>query len=297
MDSITFCQLLSDQIFNIVFKYADNIFMINILEYQNYILFLKDLYFLRTQKNYNYSLSCFAEDLHMNTSGISRIFNNQRGPSKESAQKICSILFKKQIESMHFLDLVQMKHGRSVLQREQARMRVLERLQKTAEKLGHNELFLLNNWLDHAVREAAFLFRISPQKPPQDVAHYLGVSVEEVKESLAKLLHVGFIQDMGGYYYPKDSVVYSKSGTPNKSGRNINKQFIEKSLNKLENTPIEERYFASTLMNISSKKIKAAQEILEKFKKDFNVQMTYEEDTKDSIYCLGIQFFELGKKQ
>lgn len=270
--------------------------MKSILEYQDYISFLKDYYFSRVQDYHEYSFSCLAEELGIHVSSLSRILNGRRGPSKSSAQKICDSLCANLEEKEHLLDLIALKHSKSKLLREQAWTRVMQRLQKNSNKYGFEELQILDSWLDHALRQACFVFNISPFKKPLDLAKYFQVSLSDIEISLKKLVQLKMIEDKGGYYRPTKLAVYFTSGKANEVGKKINKEFIQHALKSIDRDTVDKRYASSTLVCIQEKKMKQAQEALEKFRRDFTEDLSQESEEEQGVYCLGLQFFELGVK-
>ncbi|MCB9092340.1 MAG: TIGR02147 family protein [Halobacteriovoraceae bacterium] len=269
----------------------------NILDYQNYVYFLKDYYFKKCESDPEYSISRFATELEIPPSTLNRILNGKRGPSKKNASKICQALFETSSEQEHFYNLVDLSHSESLLNREQARIKVMKVLQDRSQNLGTKQLKALNSWVDFAVRQAAFLFEISPhQDSCKKIETYLGLSKDQVMESLSKLKKLGYLEDIGGRLYPSEPFLYSMSGVDFEAGRKANRELFELALEKYEKTSAKDRYYTNTLMNIDPDKMPLAQEKLENFRKEFNREMTQELDNKKGVYCLGIQFYELGSR-
>lgn len=270
--------------------------MKSILNCQNYVEFLKELYFEKTQKDHHYSLKEFAQSLGLDSSNISKILSEKRGLSKANAQNVAKILFQTQTEKDHFIDLVTMKHGRSKMAREQAAQKVLKRLQNQVAKLGRSELSLMNSWVDYALRQACLIYDISPFKEPKQIAEYLGVSVSEVRFSLKKLMQLGFLEDTGGKLTPSAPYISSDEGREDSNAQNLHIQFMQKAQKAIKKQDVDKRYFATLLMNTNPKKVKSFQKNLRAFIEEFNQKVTAEESGREHVYALGLQFFDIGDK-
>lgn len=269
--------------------------MTHVLEYQNYRHFLKDLFFQRTQKDPEYTLSKLAEELGVNTNLLSRVFSEKRGLGSERAQDIAKVLFSTPEEAEHFLDLVNAQHARTKTKREYARKKIIERLQEQNAKLNRSNLSLLNNWLDLAVRQAAFFIDIPVHKKAKELAQYFGLSQSEIDSSLNKLIQAGFLEDTGGRYKPKDLFTLSRDESAGKEAKYLHQQFIKRAAQALEDFSSDQREYSINLMSISKKDLPMAKEEIRKFKNELNKKLTQEEKEMDAVFCLGVQFFDLGK--
>lgn len=271
--------------------------IISVLDYQSYSEFLRSIYFHKMKLRTDYTMATFGVELGVDPSILNRLLNKQRGPSRKNALKICESLFETEEEKDHFLDLVEMDHARSLLKREQARHRVIARFQNRSRTLGLNELRIMNSWIDFALRHCTYIFDIMPGKGLDQAADYLGVSISEIRASFDKLLLLKLVKLKAGYYRPCDDYIQTQGELSSKIGRDLNKQLIEKSLERYEQLEKNQRFYTSLVMAIDQSQVELAQRELESLLKKINRKLTAGTKGKDAVYCLGLQFFELGSEK
>lgn len=269
--------------------------MAKVLDYQDYTQLLRDDYLTRCSKIKDYNLSLYADFLGISVSLISRVLSGKRGISESNANSIAEKITKTKQEQEHFQDLVIVKHSRSIIKKEKARIRIIQRMQKHNSKLGRSDLSLLNSWLDHSLRQAAFFMNIPVFKAPQEVADYFGVSLSEIRASLSKLVQLDLLVDQGGVYRPKDLFVTSKEQYAGEEAKELHFQFIEKSKLALSEHPTHNRDYSVTLLNSNPDHLKKLKEEIKTFRKNIGSKASLKDKDSSGVYCLQVHLFELKK--
>lgn len=267
--------------------------MTNIFHYHDYVLFLKDLYLERSQQKKNYTLTLFSSELGIDQSILTRALNGKAGIGNKNALRMANSLFQNEEERIHLLNLIDAKHARSKIKRDQAYLGVVKSIRQKKNRLGKVELEYLSSWLDHAVRQAAFFIKIPRFKPPQKLAEHFLLPIETVQASVSKLQNLGLLEDKGGYLYPSDSYIASNGGKEDEACKSLLKQFSMLAMENLDKTPLKNRFNNAFLMNIKKENLKELRKELERICDHF-YEKTRTEGKDDSTFCLAVNFFEIG---
>lgn len=268
--------------------------MKTVLNYQDYIVFLKDVFFDRSCVLENYTIADFAEEIGLDRSHLNQILNDKKGISEKMAYKVGATLFENDSNQIdHFVSLITAKHARSKVKRDLARKQVFSNLQKIGEISG-DEFSFIGKWYYFAILASTLILDIPVYGSLEELVRFLGLPKNLVSEALEELVQREYLIDQKGYWKTNYSYITTKSPTPSKVIQNFHKQILKLGEEALENQDINERQYSSTIMAISKDKLEDAKKMLLQFDKEFNKEIVNSEETKDSLYCLSYQFFRLN---
>lgn len=258
---------------------------------QSYREILKNEFEQRNLKNSRYSLRSFARDLGLSPSRLSEVLNGRYGLSRKASEDIANRLSFSKSEKERFCDLVDLSHARSKTKKELARIRLKKSvlMYKTMEL---DAFKIISDWHHLAILELTYLDDF--KNDSTSMGRVLGISPATVETAIERLKKVGLLKERSGKLIATEDFSAIGDDKPSSAVRNFHKQIIERALSALFEQNFEERDFSSVVMAISKCKLPRAKELIRKFKRDFSELVT-DTTSKDSVYCLGVQFFNLAK--
>lgn len=258
---------------------------------QSYREILKNEFEQRNLKNSRYSLRSFARDLGLSPSRLSEVLNGRYGLSRKASEQIADRLSFSKTEKERFCDLVDVDHARSKTKKELAR----SRLKKSVLKYKTMELDafkIISDWHHLAILELTYLDEFT--NDIKWISKTLGISPTAVETAIERLKKVGLLKEKAGKLTSTEDFSSIGEDKPSHAIKNFHKQVMERALSALFVQNFEERDFSSVVMAIHQSKLPQAKELIRKFKKEFGELVT-NSVSKDSVYCLGVQFFNLAK--
>jgi uncharacterized protein (TIGR02147 family) len=248
----------------------------------------------RCKQNPRYSLRAFARDLKLAPSRLSEILNGKQGLSRVAAERVARALGYTTSESERFCDLVESMHARSRRGREIARIKLKKHEVPTERHQMHVDAFrAISDWYHFALLELTNVdgFRSDAKW----IAKKLGVSEFEVQLALERLARLGLIKRVGDKVVPVYETGELPGGVPSDGAKTFLSQLLAKAQDALRLQPFEERAFDADILAIDKSKLPEAKKAIREFRHRFCTDIG-EAAPRDGLYCLGIQFFELGEK-
>jgi len=260
----------------------------------DYKTILKEELASRCRQNPRYSLRAFARDLKLSPTRLSEILSGKQGLSRPAAEKVAKALGYGATESIRFCDLVESVHARSRQGREEARVRLKQHTPPPAGyQLQLDAFKAIADWYHFGILEMTSLKEF--KSDPKWIGKRLGISEFEVQLALDRLSRLGLIarkRDKIVVTHPEGDVF---SEVPSESVRKFHEQIMEKAKEALFVKPVEELKFQSDILAIDKRRIAEAKQAINDFKHRFCKRMG-ESESKDGLYCLAVQFFELGDR-
>lgn len=241
----------------------------------------------RKKTNPRFSLRKYAEQLNLNASFLSKILSNKRAITIDFIVRVGPLLN---------LNRQEIENQKILLLRSKLNPRKSVRGRKASAGATLNELdFLmiesLNEWIYFAVLELFSLKNFSKTK--KDVARLLRITEDRAEHCINKLVEKGLLVSEGGKLAPANmgNTIVKKPFTSSELV-NIQKQFLIKSLEALQNTSLDQRDHSGVTIAISSSQIEKAKKLIKDFRRKF-IQTMEKKDPKDSVYQLAVSFFPL----
>lgn len=251
---------------------------------------------MRCEQNANYSLRAFARDLQVSPSRLSEILNRKQGLSRKAAIKFCHLLGLTGEERDYFCDLVTSQHARSKNDRETARIRLLKN-QAEADayyQLQHDTFKVISDWYHIGILELMKLDDFV--NDAKWIARRLQITPMQAELAVDRLVRVGLLAEEKGDVVAKQNTGLLKGGVPSESIKKFHRQILGKAIDALILQSTDEREFSVNTMAIDKRHLPAAKKQIQKFQERFCSDIK-SSPTKDSLYCLSIQFFNLARER
>ncbi len=260
----------------------------------NYRRYFIESFENRSLRNPSYSMRAFARDLGLGTSTLSEILQGKYGLSKSKVEIVVKALQLSEKQGEHFLDLVVRDHSRSLKERDEASQRVQERIKGSMQTMTLDSFRTISEWYHLALLELLILPEFKNETGW--MARKLNIPEITVHEALERMERLGMIERKGKKILPTDDFSAIGNETPSELIRKFHRQVLEKAIVALDEQTVSERESSSTIFAISKADLPKAKKKLVQFRREFATLLSKSPD-KDDVYCLGIQFFSLLKKE
>ena len=242
--------------------------------------YMKRTFAERSRKNPNYSLRAFARSLGMDSSTVSAIMNGKRPLTIKNARKI--------IEGLNISDP------------NEAQTLMVETLSIPGEKanaeyteIAHQQAEAIASWEHFAILAVLELKDFSGLD--RAISERLNIPFGIVVECLARLERLGMITKT-----PKGWKLTAKNlSTGGKIAsavlREGHRQNILRSLDSLENDPVEIRDVSGMTMAVSRERLEEARKMIRDFRRRISSYM--EGGKRNAVYRLNIQLFPLSQEE
>lgn len=259
----------------------------------NYRDILKEKLSDRCRKNATYSLRAFARDLEISPQRLSHILNGKHGLSLRAALLIARKLNMNENETNYFCASVEEKHARSQKLKAEAKEK-LACIKSTYKDLSIDHFKIISDWYHFAIMELTLIDGFNQE--PRWIARTLGIKEIEVKMALERLLKLEMLeQDTKGNLKLSGQFFADPGGVPSDAIRTFHRQLLMKAAESLDYQALEERDISSMIMAINQEDLSEAKADIKKFREEFDAKYSNTKK-KTSVYCLGIQFYNLKHK-
>jgi uncharacterized protein (TIGR02147 family) len=260
----------------------------------DYKTILKEELAARCRQNPRYSLRAFARDLKLAPSRLSEILSGKQGLSRPAAEKVARALGYGQGEIERFCDLVESIHARSKKDRDNARVRLKRHALPTDVHQVQVDIFkAISDWYHFGILE---LTKVDDFKSDSRwIAKRLGISEFEAQLALERLTRLGLIAWKGDKLRLTHDHGSVPDDIPSESKRNFHTQILEKAKEAVLLQPNEQREFGAEIVAIDRSALPEAKRALRELQHKFCKKMD-DSEVKDGLYCLAVQFFELGNR-
>jgi uncharacterized protein (TIGR02147 family) len=256
---------------------------------------LQDLLTERVERNPRYSLRAFAQLLGLDPGTFSQVLSGKRFPSEKLAQNIFKNLELSPAEQNEFLRSLADAKKKAGLKRISPELRKLlkEKVENTHGKELSLDLFkTIADWYHFAILELPFTPDF--KSDPQWIATALGISVTEAHSAIQRLISLELLELVDGNLKRVDSQLTSADKhLTTAAHKKRQKQILEKSIESLENDPIEVRNHSAMTFAIDSTKLPEAKKRIEKFIEEMTSFL--ESGERDRVYEMTVNLFPTQK--
>lgn len=254
---------------------------------------IRDQFHTRALKNPAYSLRAFARDIGLSSGGLSDILTKKSGLSESKAQLIAEKIFNNQEERNFFCKLVKANCARNEEEKKEAESQ-LWNFDTEYTTLSDKYYCVLSEWYHFALVE---LVKVKEFKnDPQWISQRLGISPEEVKKAIERLLHVRLLSLVEGELIQTYDFFSSPSGTPSDAAKKFHKQILSKAAEAIMTQRIEDRDFSSGFLRVRKNEIPLIGQKIKEFKRELSKEIESGEG-HDSVYAFSIQFFRADQDE
>ena len=232
----------------------------------------------KKDKKPNYSIRLFAQSLKIHPSSLSHILNGKRQIPTSKVEEIASLLDLKNEEYDLFISSA-LRHK-------------FEKLSPRLEAKKYIEEAIFENFIvDYRYPLILCLMEIKAFDGTLDwLSLKSGINHLDVFDILCELESLGLVKSRGHKYMATGEYTKTKTGRFSEIIQMSHKRHLELAENKLD-VPVELREFRFTTMAINSKKIEEFKVLAKEFIR--KAEDLLEDDNRDTVYRLGLQFFPL----
>lgn len=236
----------------------------------------------RTKQNPAYSLRAFARMLGVQSGFLSKILLGQRRVTATTVRRFGAKLG---------LSLRDIEHYENITQQNKEESPTLN-----FRQISYDQFQVLADWYHFAILELAIIKDFQPQ--PKWIARTLGISLATAREAIERLerLHYIEIQPNGSWILREEHSTTLGMAETNAALRQMQRQFLQKALDALENVDIHERDQSAVTMAIDSSRLPEAKEKIKKFRREL-ASFVSNGKIKDSVYQMSISLYPLMQKE
>jgi uncharacterized protein (TIGR02147 family) len=263
-----------------------------LFSYLSFRAFLSDELKFRAKRNELYSLRAFARDLKLSHSRLSEFLSAKSPISARSGQIICEALELSEVETAYLIDLIKAEFHPNEAVREAARAAATnQRNTRTIVSKG-GVPDLLERW--YYIPLIEFL-TLSQPPPPAEIASALGLVESDLHLTIEFLEKNGVIEYTGGTWSKSHAFMKYESGLPSPHFKAYHEAFMKTAQRALYTQAIERRKFTTWVFTLDDADLVEARQDVEEFCSSF-VRKYADRKSSNSVYSLGVQFFEIGSQ-
>jgi len=239
--------------------------------------YLQNEFEKRSRANSNYSLRAFSRSLGINSSTLSALFSKKRPLTAAMCQKL--------LDRIEFEDQEQKK---TLL------MSVFSSNDSPDRKytfLSEDGLQGISSWEPFAILSLLQLKGFCGNA--RSIGARLNLNFGAASAALRRLEKRGLIEFKNKSYVLKVKDTCTSTDVPSSTLKKVHRQYIEKAIASLGDTPIHERDITGVTLAISAKKLQGAKRKISEFRR--NLVKYLEVDSCDRVYRLNIQLFPLDQ--
>jgi uncharacterized protein (TIGR02147 family) len=242
-------------------------------------------YQTRKNKNSQYSLRSFAQQLNLSPATLSMVLSGKR---KLSRDKIIDI--SKQIglspASVH-----------NLLEKEILNIETDPKNQTSSAQniqLKEEQFQLISNWHHYAIISLSKLKK--HKADTRWISKHLGISEIDAREALNRLLDLKLIEIQHDKIVELNQSTTTTEDIPSEAIRHFHKGVIHKALESIDQVSPEQRELSTIVLSFNKKDIKSAKKFLRDYQEKFANQFESEKSS-DEVYAISLQFFPLTNIQ
>lgn len=169
--------------------------------------------------------------------------------------------------------------------------------QKTAHRpdrrLTDDELHFIEEWFHLAILN--LIKTKDSTNDPKWIAQRLGIQKQEAEKAVLRLKKLGLIEEVEDKFVRRNSFLSTSIDIPSSTIRKMHEQNMNKSIEALNNVPVEYRDVSHITMAISPENLGQAKKEIQKFRK--KMALLLEDGEASEVYLMGIQLIPLSKLQ
>lgn len=250
-------------------------------EVTDFLSWLQREYVSRRQKNPAYSIRSFSSYLQVSPATVSHLLSGKRTPSVKFAEK----LFQKLNIAPNERKLVLSSLGKSSRTSRQAN-------ESKYHLVALDSFKVLSDWYHYAIIELLAVegFRFDYSW----IAGQLEISVTETRQAIERLLRLDLIEEKDGTLVnTHGSLTNGDDVLTSSAHKTLQRHVLQKALDAIDNTAIDEKDISSMTMAIDVRKILQAKAIITKFRRELCDFL--ENGNQTRVYNLGIQLYPVSK--
>lgn len=258
---------------------------------------IKKVYDSRKAKNAAYSLNAFSRDAGMSQPQLSRILNGSRSFTVKQAQKFSLLLNLDQATEKQLLES-------TILGSKKVDVKLVEKIAKEKQKreskkaveLDIEKYLTISKW--YHLPLFTLVTTVDFKNNPTWIAERLGITTQEAREAIERLIAVGFLKREGTKLVPTNEHVTLMTKDSKAAVREHHAQMMthakETMMNGTDEKSFKLREISGVSIAVDMKNLEAAKAMVIKFEADMAALLT--EGNATEVYQLNVQLFPLSKR-
>jgi len=270
----------------------------NIYEYDDFRIYLKDRYNERCATDPSYSYRKFAaEALFTNPGFLNDIIKGRRKLSRDASEKMIRAFTLSEIEAEFFRLLVQYRQAKNDDDRSEVYKRLVFRRNRSS-------FARLNPVLNRYYQDFRYpLIRTAIMTIPfsgdyDELGRFVipAIPSAQVKKYVRDLCDWGMVQQQDDGLYKVTDMVIEPPEKLRDQIKQINREWIVQTLEPLMKLPADKRHISSMLISVSKGARKKIQERIELFREEVWGMVNNDHEKTDEIMLLNIQYIPKSGK-
>jgi uncharacterized protein (TIGR02147 family) len=263
------------------------------MNYETYHDILKEEFEKRIRVNPSYSLRSFARDMEISAPRLSQILSKKQGLSLEAAKGLVKKLKLPAEKKEWFCHSVSALHSRSHKTKKESTVHIRKIKAETNRLKEMNvEYFkVISDWWHFAILELTYVEGF--ENNASWIGRYLGIARQEVQAAIERMKMLNLIKEEDGKLIDIFMFLETESDVPSIALKKFHSQLMKKATEALHEKDVLEREISTNIFSFDKRDLPLFKEKIREFKHLIGREAN-ESAKKDSVYCLGIQLFELS---
>lgn len=265
-------------------------------QYRDYRLYLRDELERRMAKNVGYSLRAFAKHLGVTPQMLSFVLNKKKNISGAMAAQIADRLDLDPSQANYFYDLVALARSKTAASQKIIEARLEHSLKESSpgyRNLEATQFKIISDWHHYAILELTQTkgFRSNSAW----IAKRLGIRTFEAEQAIGRLIDLELLEETkGGRLVRTELNLTATYQAPNTALRRLAKQYLEKSIAALEKQSQEERDVTNITMAIDPTRLPQAKKMITEFRR--KLCKFLEQGERTEVYVFSPALIKITKK-
>lgn len=245
--------------------------------------------------NASYSLRAFARDLGISAPRLSQVLNNKQGLSIKAAREIALTLNFSEEKRDTFCALVGAQHARKFSEREKFQEKIKKYKKQTNPytELELEYFKVISDWWHFAILELTHIEDF--QYDIYWMSQVLNLDELVVEQAIERLLKLGLAKEENNSLVDVFVSLNTTNDIPSGDLKKYHVQLMQKAMKAVYDQDVENREYSSTVLSINKEELPALKKHLRQFQREV-CDKTDAMENKNSVYCLGIQLYELSEE-
>lgn len=268
--------------------------MPSIFSYFDFREFLRDDLAQRKAGNPGFSIRSMAVKLQLDSSTLTRIFNEQRNISKNLLPKFIKFLSLRSKEAEYFVHLVQFCQAKSERERMAGYSELVKLRSGRTKEVPEARYAFYEEWYFSTVRELLRFFPFNGDYHALSRMLEPTITVHEAKRAVGLLSDLGFIERVGDSYAVRDHSITTGERWHGPAIERFHRDTLVKALEGLERIPRQERDYSTMSMCYSAEGYKKVRELLRRTRGELT-RIEEADRRRNRVYQVNMQLFPMSK--
>jgi len=271
----------------------------NIFEYQNYRLFLKDYYNHQKTVNRGFSYRYFSKKAGINASAfLYYIIEGKRNLTKSTIAKISQAIGFCSEEAEYFENLVFFNQAQTISEKTAYYNAIINIRRPIDIKQIEKERYeYYRKWYHSVIREVVTFFHFKDDYAALGMFLKPSISAKEAKESIRLLEQLGFIErdDNGLYHQTNTHIAVHPKPIESYMIEKFQMEMLDLALKSYNDFPVQERMSSSTTFSISEETFELIKTKTREMRREI-ADLAMLDTTPNRAYQLTINLFPLCRR-